>query len=145
MPVSHKIKYVKTAEENGCVVASLAMLVGKDFYTVLNEMKCHWNTEGQFEGVADDAWMQYLAKSGYAIQDIDHDYSPEDRLIETWPLKPFAPIHMCFVYAEGPHAIVLDKKGKVYDPNDPLITKLSEYHRVYRMVGVWKVGKPLKI
>lgn len=135
--------YVETAEPNGCVIACLAMITNQTFYDVLQEMEHYWKNEGEEEGTDDAAWIAYLAARGYAIQDIEHEYVPEDRLIKPWPLKPFAPIHMLFVYAEGPHAVIMDEDGIIFDPNDALMKAQSDYHRVYRTVGIWKVREPL--
>jgi hypothetical protein len=140
-----KIKYVRTSKENGCVVSSLAMITGQTFNEVLEGLKEHWNNEASYDGVDDPAWIEYLSARGYAIQDINHEYTPEDKLIENWPLEPFAPVHMCFVYAEGPHAVVMDADGRVYDGNDAGVDSLDDYKRVYRMVGIWKVREPLEI
>lgn len=133
------VQYVKTAEQNGCVIACLAMITEQSFYDVLSDMDRYWKNEGQDEGTDDIAWVHYLSAHGYAIQDIDHEYTPDDKLIKPWPLKPFAPIHMLFVYADGPHAVVMLNDGTIYDPNDVLIKSITEYHRVYRMIGIWKV------
>lgn len=137
------VKYVKTEKSNGCVVACLAMITDVTFDEVLNGMEQYWKNEGAEQGTDDPAWMAYLSARGYAIQDIDHEYIPEDRLIVPWPIKPFAPIHILFVYAEGPHAVVMLNDGTILDPNDPLIKSRHEYHRVYRIIGIWKVGEEL--
>ena len=137
------IQYIQSEEEHACVIACLAMIVGKSFREVFSEMERYWKNEGQFEGTDDYAWMAYLSARGYAIQDIDHEYSPEDRLIDPWPLKPFAPIHILFVYSEGPHAVIMLSDGTILDPSNPHITSRHQYHRVYRMVGVWQVSQAL--
>lgn len=138
------VKYVKTAEDNGCVISCLAMITGQTFQEVLSGMEHYWKNEGQHEGTDDIAWMHYLSARGYAIQDIDHEYVPEDRLIAPWPIQPFAPIHMMFVYAEGPHAVVMDEHGVIFDPNDPTAKSRFDYHRVYRIIGIWKVRESME-
>jgi len=138
------VQYVKTAEDNGCVISCLAMITGQSFGDVLVGMEQYWKNEGQHEGTDDIAWFHYLSARGYAIQDVDHEYVPEDRLIKPWPIKPFAPIHMMFVYADGPHAVIMDKNGDIFDPNDPLMKSCQQYHRIYRVVGIWKVCDSLE-
>lgn len=135
--------YTETEITNGCVVACLAMILGKKFNDVIKDIEQHWKNEAQFDGVDDPCWIEYLSSLGYAIQDVNYEYVPQDRLLNPWPIKPFAPIHMCFVYDEGPHAIVMDADGKIYDPDDDKLTDLSQYYRVYRIVGIWKVREPL--
>jgi hypothetical protein len=138
------LKYIYSLRENGCVISCLSMLLGQSFDDTVKDMEPYWWNEAADEGTDDDAWAQYLAAKGYAYQDICYEYTPLDKLIEPWPLKPFAPIHMCFVYAYGPHAVILLNDGRVLDPNDETIKSLSEYHRVYRMVGLWKVSEQLE-
>jgi len=137
------IRYVTAEEDNSCMIACLAMITDKTFREVLREMDRYWKIEGQYDGTDDDAWMAYLSARGYAIQDVDHEYSPEDRLIEPWPLRPFAPIHILSVYSEGVHAVVMLNDGTILDPDNPYIKSRHEYHRVYRMIGIWKVSEPL--
>jgi hypothetical protein len=143
--MSDSIKYVRTGEENGCVIACLAMITGKTFKQVIAEMRPYWDNEGMFEGTDDDAWMQYLAAHGYAYNYISDDYTPQDRLLKNWPVAPFAPIHICFVHASGPHAVIMSSTGEIFDPNDNKIKSLTEYHRVYRIVGIWKVTEKMEL
>lgn len=135
------ILYVPHRIENDCVIACLAMITGESYERVFKGVEEQWNLRGAHEGM--EAWTAYLAARGYALQDISHEYEPEDRLIKPWPLEPFAPIHLCFVYDEGEHATVMLEDGLIMDPNDHRISRLSEYRRVYRMVGVWKVRPPM--
>lgn len=139
--MSDDVKYVRHRVENDCVIACLAMITGEDYEDAFKGVEAQWHLRGAHEGM--EAWSAYLAARGYALQDISHDYEPEDRLIEPWPLAPFAPIHLCFVYDQGEHATVMLADGRILDPNDPMITRLDQYRRVYRMVGVWKVRTPM--
>jgi hypothetical protein len=139
-----KITYRKTIEKNGCIISCLAMATGKTFEEVLKGLEQYWKNDGADNGVDDVAWMAYLAARGYAIQDISYEYDPEDKLLDPWPIPPFAPVHMVFVYDEGPHAIIMDDSGRIYDGNDKKKKKLSDYYRVYRIVGIWKVREKLE-
>ena len=136
-----KVRYVAApSEQNMCVIACLAMITGQTLKQTLKGMERFWNNEGMFEGVREEPFYQYLSARGYAIQTIDHDYEPEDSLTKPWPPAPWAPIHCCDVYAEGPHAVIMLHNGKILDPNDRKVKTLSEYHRVYSVQGIWKVG-----
>lgn len=119
------------------------MITGQTYDGVLVGMEQYWKNEGSEQGVDDVAWMAYLAARGYAIQDVSHEYDPEDRLIDPWPIEPFAPIHIVFLYDEGPHGVIMDHEGRIYDPNDKDKRRMDEYYRIYRIVGVHKVSEPL--
>jgi hypothetical protein len=137
--------YVKApSQSNGCIVACLGMITDQTYKEVLSGMEQYWKNEGSEQGVDDEAWMAYLAARGYATQDIPHDYVPTDQLISPWPIKPFAPIHIVFVYDEGPHAVIMTNDGTILDPNDEKISRIDQYYRVYRIVGIWKVGEQLE-
>jgi hypothetical protein len=135
------ITYIKQKHPSGCVIASLAMVTGQTYDKVLSDLKGHWHISGASSGVDDDASFQYLSKLGYAIRIIPHDYAPTETFTEEWPPKPFAPIHICSVFNEGFHAVVMDDKGKIYDPDDKKKKKLSDFHRVYNVVGIYKVNE----
>jgi len=135
-----RVKYVETQQENGCVIACVAMITGQTFKQTLVGFEEFWNNEGKLEGTGDEPFFQYLSARGYAMQHVSHDYRPEDKLIEPWPLKPWAPIHTLDVYSEGPHAVVMLHDGTILDPNDRHIKSIDEYHRVYAMQGIWKIG-----
>ena len=141
--MSNVVTYVPATEDNACMVACLAMVTGKTFDEVFRDMDKYWKNEGHSMGTSDDAWIAYLSAHGYAIQDIDHEYTPDERLIEPWPIRPFAPIHIVFVFSEGSHAVVMLEDGTILDPTDIHYKSRHEYHRVYRIVGVWKVREPL--
>ena len=136
------IKYVKATLNNSCVVACLAMVTGKTLNKVLKEIHEEWESVGKHEGLNERLTDPYLAQNGFAIQRINNEYEPSKLLIEGWPLDPFAPIHMVDVWSTKPagmHCVVMDADGKIYDPSNRRIKTISEYQRVFSMVGIWKV------
>ena len=136
------IKYVRAALTNSCVPACLAMVTGKTLNRVIKDIHEHWEAEGRFEGVDDEIVDQYLSKNGYAVQRLSHEYEPNKLLIDEWPLDPFAPIHIVDVWSSDPagmHAVVMDAEGKIYDPSNKRIKRLSDYQRVFAIAGIWKV------
>lgn len=135
------MQFVESELDNSCIISALAAITDQTFNEVLEGMREYWNNEGEYGGVDDPAWVAYLAANGYAIQDISHEYVPHDCFIDEWPIPPFAPAHLVFVYSDGPHGIAMDANGRVYDGNDPNLISLSQYKRVYRIVGIWPVGK----
>lgn len=139
---SPKIKYVAASAKNSCVPACMAMVLGKTLRQVFKDIHEEWAAIGKDEGIDNDVMDQYLAYNGYAVQRIEHEYEPNKVLIEGWPIDPFAPIHIVDVWSTDPagmHAVVMDATGKVYDPSNRRIKKLSEYQRVFSIAGIWKV------
>ena len=133
------VPYVESDDKVSCVLACLAMVTGKSVAQVRDGMRQYWHNEASEQGTSDEAFEAYLSARGYAIQHVSHDYLPEDRLIKPWPPEPWAPVHVCDVYEQGPHAVVMKHDGTVLDPNDTGMTSLSQYHRVYAVQGIWKV------
>lgn len=140
-----KPRYVRSKLPNSCVVGCLAMVTGQTFDQTLRGMTEYWQESGQFEGVGDDMFEAYLCQRGYALQYIHHEYTPTFTLRTIWPPEPFAPIHVCDVFDEGMHAIVMLEDGTIMDPNDRKRRRLADYHRVFSVCGIWKVTHPLVV
>lgn len=141
--MSNMVQYVKAIEDNSCMIACLAMVMNKQFEVVFRDMDKHWKHDGNSLGTSYEAWRAYLSAHGYAIQYIDHEYTPNEQLIDPWPIKPFAPVHIVFVYSSGMHAVVMLENGTILDPTDIHFKSRHEYHRVYGVAGIWKVRDPL--
>jgi hypothetical protein len=136
------VRYRRTLIKNGCVIGCLAMVTGESFHAVKRGMLEYWQEEGQFLGVSDEAFDEYLAQRGYATQYLRHEYTPKQMLRTPWPPAPWAPIHVCDVFDEGRHAVVMLEDGRVLDPNDRKRSTLAQYHRVFAVCGIWRVGDP---
>lgn len=117
------------------------MVTGESFALVRKGLLEFWQDEGQFQGIGDAVFDEYLAQRGYAIQYQRHEYRPRFLLRASWPPKPWAPIHVADVFDQGLHAVVVLQDGRVMDPSDRKRRALGEYHRVFGMCGVWKVGE----
>jgi len=118
------------------------MVTGKTLKQVIRDIYEYWEDTGKLQGVDDDLVDQYLSGLGYAIQRIHHEYLPNQVLLPDWPLDPFAPIHIVDVFSINPtgmHAVVMGADGKIYDPSNRKIKKLTEYQRVFSITGIWKV------
>jgi hypothetical protein len=136
------IKYVSASLENSCVPACLAMILGKTLRQVIKDLHEHWEDEGKILGMGDEVVDQYLAGNGFAVQRICHEYEPNKLLVNKWPIKPFAPIHIVDVWSTNPagmHAVVMNFEGKVYDPSNRKIKSINEYQRVFAISGIWEV------
>jgi len=164
-----KVNYVKQEHLNGCVVASLAMVLGKsytevhdeiaplvwwyDYELAKNEFKDNeerteacWKKGIDFSerGITLDDAYRWLGERGWASQ-LRYKVYPFDWKArrEDWPPKPWAPIHLCSVQAtRGSHAIVMLRDGSLLDPWRPPGTwcgTFDEYSKVEQVCGLWKV------
>jgi len=139
------LKYVYAKRNNSCVVACLAMVTGQTFERTLKGLGPYWEDKGQFEGIGDDVFEEYLAARGWAVQNIRHEYAPEIRLRTKWPPKPWAQLHVADVFDQGMHAVVMCADGYVLDPNDTKKHSLADYHRVFGVTGLWKIGDSMPV
>ncbi len=135
-----RLRYVRAKVTNSCVIACLAMVTGESFARVRRGLLEFWQDEGQFQGIGDNVFDEYLGQRGFAMQYIRHEYKPRFQLRAPWPPAPWAPIHVCDVFDQGLHAVVMRADGRIMDPSDRKRRALAEYHRVFGVCGVWKVG-----
>jgi len=138
--------WVKQEDHNGCVVASLAMIVGKSYAEVKSNLRP--------KDLSVDAYCafdaeSYLYEHGYSLQKKWKHicYIGIDRKV--WPVSPFAPIHYVQVVnnpAGKAHAVVMLYNGDVLDPwVDSKPKKLSDYTEVNEIMGVWEPHLPRRI
>lgn len=157
----------KQEHVNGCVIASLAMVLGEAYKTVHDEIapQVWWydhsepypNTDAEREakyhkgldfavhGMSSEEAYRWLERTkGYATQ-IRYKYIWGHEAVAEWPPKPFAPIHMCSVETPSGnwHEVVMLGDGTLLDPNRAPGTweeNFSFYTRVAHVCGLWKVG-----
>jgi len=136
-------RWVKQEDQNGCVLAAIAMIVGKSYAEVKAEL--------QPKDLSTDAYTSFEAESYF----YEHGYSAVKRWKhicfagvdrEVWPIEPFAPVHYVQV-VNGPsgkgHAVVLLANGDVLDPwTDSKPKKLSDYYQVNEIMGVFFAPAP---
>jgi hypothetical protein len=83
--------------------------------------------------------LRVLGENGWAVQEKWPHYSPAGTGRPWWPLRPWAPLHLCAVHSDGWHCVVMLPDGTVLDPLTPRPRRLTHYHEVYEMVGLWRV------
>lgn len=141
-PKSSKIKYVKQEDSKGCAIACFAMIRGMTYAQVANQFSIDLKKHGL---TSQQIWM-YLS---------DHGYSVIEKLSHAWMdlhqqnarmVIPFAPLHWVDVkqYANSPldHAVVMDAKGRVYDPSAEENKNLNAYYQVRSIMGLFKDEAP---
>jgi hypothetical protein len=132
------IDYVAQEEDDGCVVACLAMVVGAT-YSQIRAMVDAQFKHGMHQVVAHGV----LAELGYAVA-TRYRHVPHLRADRpAWPCLPFARAHICWVTAtRGAHAVVMLSTGDVYDPwtRDRGDLLHPDYREVGSIDGVFHVG-----
>lgn len=132
-----EVEWVQQVETNSCAVACLAMILGVDYAEARSRVPVFDPQQGMVMGQP----LRVLAENGWAYQEKWPDYSPAGYQRTRWPLRPWAPLHLCAVNnGDGWHAVVMDRSGQVYDPLRPDRLTLADYPAVYQIVGLWRVG-----
>lgn len=145
-----EINWVGQEENNGCGIACLAMITGKDYQQVRNEFARFDNSDGLDPFALDS----YLADHGYAVaRKYEHAEWAHKRFSrtkrETWTPEPFAEVHLAQVQSstEPPrnHFVVVLSDGHVLDPAikpHPMILyplRLYHYSQVWNVAGIVKL------
>lgn len=141
VPGVREYALVRQQHEFGCVIASMAIILGEPYETV----RAYWPPDHDFDkrGTADSWGDQLLAERGYATRWLSQYVFGKKRAV--WPLPPFAPIHFCKVRtvsvkeSKHTHMVVLLFDGQVLDPYKDEPGLLSDYRAVLEMCGVYKV------
>lgn len=148
-----QITYVQQKHPNGCLVAAVAMILGRTYEDLHDEVRPQigvWKggkcVAGEFD-FAKEGWnmsdaYQVLCEAGFAIHSRYKFTWLGAAEREEWPPKPWAPVHLCEVITSMPHAVVMLSDGAVLDPNRPPGTfpgNLDYYSRVISVTGCWKV------
>jgi hypothetical protein len=152
---SWRLVIVAQQHPNGCVVASLAMVMSlsyQEMHDILAPQVWWHETQpnGEYEwrkgidfatrGVCLMDALRWLERQGYATQ-TRYRYEWGYAITDMWPPLPFAPAHICNVEtpAGTQHAMVMNAEGKLLDPYYSAIDSWDFYRKVYSVVGIWRV------
>lgn len=136
-------RWVRQEDPNGCFVAAMAMVTGKTYAQVKEETGHAW-----MRGALDQTVENYLSQRGFAVTkwwqyDSCKAYAEQNGALDikrnTWPLPPFAPIHVCQVKTRVTHWVVMLSNGNVLDPVTPEVKRLTDYAEVTLIMGVWRI------
>jgi len=133
---------VRQKHKYGCTVAAIAMVTGLSY----EEIAAHSTRDFSAHSMCLEDWLEFLNGRGFAFcvkYRVTHLRAPNTRR-STWPLPPFAPIHLINVQIPGigGHAVVMLDNGGVLDPNRDGLHTLGDYPDVLSMIGVWKISAP---
>ena len=136
------IDYIPQLEDDGCLVACVAMVTGRPYADIRQLCAPSYN-EGIHEIIADDL----LGELGYAVMRRYRHVPHLKRERAVWPCPPFAPVHICYVDAtRGPHAVVMLRTGDIYDPwkRERLTLAHPDFGVIDHIDGVFKITRPSK-
>jgi hypothetical protein len=142
------IQWIQQEDEMGCVLACLAMVMGRTYSQVKTDFVCF---DGR--GLCHEDAYEYLADNGFAVakkfKGRNYVHPPADKYNydkewrTEWPPAPFAEVHLCLVecHEKAPaHMVVMLGDGRVLDPVSPQPRTLANYHRVCNVAGVVAFG-----
>jgi hypothetical protein len=119
------IKYVAQKHKSGCAVACMAMILDFDYDFIDSQFLQDFNKSG----INKDPLVEYFTFNGLGcIAKIPVGF--DQILIQNKEmLKPFADIHFVSI-RQAPdtklhHAVVMDNKGRIYDPDNKDRKKLT--------------------
>jgi hypothetical protein len=121
------------------------MLLGWTYEAALEATRPYWDAHGP--GITPTVVDRVLAEEGRATRTIYRHRSHRLTDLVHWPPAPIAPIGYAHVMvaasSPGSHLVVLLGDGRVLDPLISEPRRLSDYHRVYCVAGVYQVAEPL--
>lgn len=133
-----EMKYVAQEESGGCMVATIAMIVGKTYAEI--RAMCE---DSYQDGIHWIIAADILADLGYATMSRYHHHPRLKSERGIWPCAPFAPAHFIVLEAtQGPHAVAADAFMKVFDPFKRERESLAhpDYGKIHHIEGIFKVG-----
>ncbi len=130
-----KFKYVRQKDSHGCAIACISMVTGIPYEKVVKSFRTNFNQDGMFPEVT----RAYVCDQGFsAIEILAHGYNDVASTNKRMS-RPFAEVHIVTVqpFADSTinHAIVMDRRGRVFDPDDPKSKDLTQYYSIIRVQG----------
>lgn len=119
-------------------MACIAMITGLAY----DEVDKHFQTNFEHEGMYAEHSRGFICDQGFsAIEVLQHGYCGLQAANKRMN-RPFADVHLVSVqpFADSKinHAVVMDKRGRVYDPDRPEKRSLTEYYSIVRVTGFWR-------
>jgi len=133
-----KVEYVAQKDDYGCAVACISMITGIPYDKVASSFAANFKREG----LSADHARNFLCEHGFsAIEAVAHGYGGVERS-NARMAQPFAPVHLVTVQSQADatlnHAIVMDHRGRIYDPDNPKRRDLGHYYCIVSVTGLWQ-------
>ena len=137
------MRLVRQEHENGCVVATTAMLLDLSYRGALDLFG-----EGAAKRAAEDGFGDYVMESilverGFALAKRYRVLQPGNRERVVWPAAPWADARYCALVKHESgicHSVAMLATGRVLDPFNPARTKLTDFHEVCSITAVVPIG-----
>lgn len=137
-----KIHYVAKEQDHGCVIACIAMVLNWNYWDVAQRFQ----TDLTKKGISLDYARAFVCEHGFTSIDKQAYGYMDVRVNNKRMLQPFGQIHIVrftqFIDRKEGHAVVMDSKGKIIDPDtkDPY-DPLKVHYSVDRVLGFWSEMK----
>lgn len=134
-----QIRWVRQKEPNGCLCATLAMILGVTYSDARN-MLGEPSAAGCYSGYKA---RQILQEHGWALCQVNRKRTDGTER-DLRRVQPFALLHLVTVKVESVsptfHSVVMLRDGRVLDPLDRAPRRLSDYHAVTGITGLHHLG-----
>lgn len=132
------IELVTQEESCGCTVACIAMVLGKKYWEIRADFQSDFDRDGmEFEKV-----KAYLGDHGCSIISKRVAYYNDLQFCKKEMWKPFAPVHVVWMTQlfDMPHShvVVMDAKGKIYDPAQNDIKIVKNPYAIHETIGIYR-------
>jgi hypothetical protein len=121
------LRWVRQEEPNGCVAATLAMMLGTDYWSAAAMLRPHADCYSSI------ALQEVLYDHGWAKCPIGRKRADGSER-EQYPPEPFAPVHRISVKFSKDsglyHSILWMRDGSILDPMTPEPRTLSDYAHI---------------
>ena len=134
------ISHVLQTDSWGCTFAVIAMLTGRSYASVRDEIRERFNDDnvGATKGITYLDVVHLLIEAGYWTQ-LKYRWFFNNQEREVWPPAPWAELHYCEVIVKGgsgSHAVVVLADGTVLDPLTKEPRQLADYEKTNLVVGL---------
>lgn len=142
MPI--KIKYVAQKHEYGCAIACLSMITGINYDEIEKKFQANFDKKGLDISYS----IKFLIDNGFDVCRKEVIAFSNIEKAKARLLIPFANIHLLsmqpYVDSKTNHAVVMDSKGKIYDPHIDNkkfnVTELiKKWYGPSYILGLWRV------
>lgn len=133
-----KISLVKQEEKFGCVLACLAMVLGKSY----QEVRADFYHDFEKKGFKVETAIGYLADKGFQFIHKEVGFYNRIDFSKSEMLRPFADCHLVRIkqFFDDPntHLVVMDKNGKIFCPDGATEENIKSSYHIGDVWGIYK-------
>ncbi len=139
-----RIRYVPQKHENGCAVACMAMVTGLSYEYIASRFEVNLEREGMLR----EHTRGFICDHGFAALEMIAYGTTDVRASNERLRRPFADVHIVSVLPKADskmnHALVMDARGRIYDPGLPKNKSFDDYYYIVSVLGFFDERIPLK-